>query len=121
MKGFELRKSDVNSRENILHLDCCFQPIGSDMAIIFKDAFKNESDFYFLKNYFGKENIIEITSDEMYYMNSNIVSISEKVIISEKGFSRLNSELRKRGFTVEEVFYSEIAKMSGLFRCSTLP
>jgi N-dimethylarginine dimethylaminohydrolase len=121
VKGFELRKSDDISRENILHLDCCFQPIGSDIAIIYRDGFKNKADFYFLINYFGEENIIEITSDEMYYMNSNIFSISEKVIISEKGFLRLNTELRARGFTVEEVSYSEIAKMSGLFRCSTLP
>ena len=54
-------------------------------------------------------------------MNSNIFSISEDVIISETGFSRLNNQLRKRGFFVEEVPYSEIGKMSGLFRCSTLP
>ena len=54
-------------------------------------------------------------------MNPNVFSISEKIIISEKGFSRLNSKLRKRGFIVEEISYAEIAKMSGLFRCSTMP
>jgi N-dimethylarginine dimethylaminohydrolase len=54
-------------------------------------------------------------------MNSNIFSISPEVIISEKGFNRLNNELRKRGFTVEEVSYAEISKMEGLLRCSTLP
>jgi N-dimethylarginine dimethylaminohydrolase len=54
-------------------------------------------------------------------MNSNVFSISEKIIISEKGFTRLNTELRKRGFTVEEVPYAEIAKMEGLLRCSTMP
>ena len=48
-------------------------------------------------------------------------SISEKVIISEKGFIRLNNELRKRGFIVEEIHFSEIAKMEGLLRCSTIP
>ena len=57
----------------------------------------------------------------MYSMNSNIFSISEEVIVSEKRFLRLNSHLRERGFIVEEVAYSEIAKMSGLFRCSTMP
>ena len=29
----------------------------------------------------------------------------------KQGFTRLNTELRKRGFTVEEVPYAEIAKM----------
>ena len=54
-------------------------------------------------------------------MNSNIFSISEDVIISEKNFTRLNSWLRNQGFIVEEVPYSEIAKQEGLLRCSTLP
>ncbi|HIK62716.1 MAG TPA: amidinotransferase, partial [Flavobacteriales bacterium] len=121
VKGFELNKSDVNPRENALHLDCCFQPIGKNSAIMYKGGFKNNVDVNFLVNYFGAENIIEISKEEMYDMNANVFSISEKVIVSEKGFTRLNTELRKRGFIVEEVPYAEIAKMEGLLRCSTIP
>ena len=121
VKGFELNKSDENAKENALHLDCCFQPIGENSAILYKGGFKNKSDVDFLVNYFGKENIIEITKNEMYNMNSNVFSVSEKVIISEKGFTRLNEVLRNKGFIVEEVPYSEIAKMEGLLRCSTMP
>ena len=120
VKGFELNKSDIDPRENALHLDCCFQPIGKDMAIMYKGGFKNEKDVEFLVNYFGADNIIEISKEEMYNMNANVFSISEKVIISEKGFIRLNNELRRRGFIVEEVPYAEIAKMEGLLRCSTM-
>mgnify|MGYP003680460042 FL=1 len=54
-------------------------------------------------------------------MNSNIFSISEDVIISDKSFTRLNTWLRTEGFTVEEVPYSEIAKQEGLLRCTTMP
>jgi len=121
IKGFELNKSDIDPRENALHLDCCFQPIGKNSAIIYKGGFKNEADINFLVHYFGAENIIEISKEEMYDMNANVFSISEQVIISEKGFTRLNAELRKRGFIVEEVPYAEIAKMEGLLRCSTIP
>ncbi len=121
VRGFELNKSDNDPRENALHLDCCFQPIGKNMAIIYKGGFKHSADVDFLVTYFGEENIIEVNKEEMYNMNSNVFSISEKVIISEKGFVRLNAELRKRGFTVEEVPYAEIAKMEGLLRCSTMP
>ncbi len=121
VKAFELKKSDINARENALHLDCCFQPIGNKQAILFEDGFKNSEDVAFLVDYFGEENIIKITREEMYEMNSNVFSISPKVIISEKGFVRLNSELRNRGFQVEEVPYAEIAKMEGLLRCSTMP
>ena len=121
IKAFELNKSDENPRENALHLDCCFQPIGKGQAILFEEAFKNAEDVAFIVDYFGEENIIRITRDEMYEMNSNVFSISPEIIVSEQGFVRLNNELRKRGFQVEEVAYAEIAKMEGLLRCSTMP
>jgi len=117
----ELKKSDDDPRQNALHLDCIFQPIGTDMAIVFKEGFKYESDYQKIENYFGAEKLIQITREEMYEMNSNIFSISPSVIISEKSFTRLNAILRGIGFTVEEVIYDEISKMEGLFRCSTLP
>ncbi|MGJ8743655.1 dimethylarginine dimethylaminohydrolase family protein [Polaribacter sp.] len=121
VKAFELRKSNTDPKENALHLDCCFQPIGKDKAILHKNGFLIESEYEWLLNYFGKENVFEITKEEMYNMNSNVFSISEEVIISEKSFTRLNTWLRSNGFIVEEVPYSEIAKQEGLLRCSTLP
>ncbi len=121
VKSFELRKSNTDPKENALHLDCCFQPIGKDKAIIHKNGFLVASEYEWLVDFFGAENIFEITKEEMYHMNSNIFSISENVIISEKHFTRLNHWLREHGFTVEEVPYAEIAKQEGLLRCSTLP
>ena len=121
VKSFELRKSNTSALENALHLDCCFQPIGRDKAILHKNGFLVESEYEWLVNFFGKENIFEITKEEMYNMNSNVFSISEEIIISEKNFTRLNHWLRENGFTVEEVPYAEIAKQEGLLRCSTLP
>ncbi len=121
VKSFELRKSNTDAYENALHLDCCFQPIGKDKAILHKNGFLIESEYKWLVNFFGKDNIFEITKDEMYNMNSNVFSISEDVIISEKNFTRLNTWLRENGFIVEEVSYAEIAKQEGLLRCTTLP
>lgn len=121
VKSFELRKSNTEAKENALHLDCCFQPIGSNKAIIHKNGFLIEEEYKWLVNFFGKENIFEITKEEMYNMNSNVFSISEDVIVSEKKFTRLNNWLRDHGFIVEEVPYAEIAKQEGLLRCSTLP
>ncbi|MTE27924.1 dimethylarginine dimethylaminohydrolase family protein [Winogradskyella ouciana] len=121
VKAFELRKSNTNAKENALHLDCCFQPIGKDKAILHKNGFLVESEYEWLVNFFGKDKVFEITKEEMYNMNSNVFSISEDVIISERNFTRLNTWLRDNGFTVEEVPYAEIAKQEGLLRCSTLP
>ena len=121
VKAFELRKSNTDPYNNALHLDCCFQPIGKDKAIIHKNGFLVESEYQWLINFFGKENIFEITKDEMYNMNSNIFSISEDIVISEQNFTRLNTWLRNNGFMVEEVPYAEVAKQEGLLRCSTMP
>ena len=121
VKSFELRKSNTEAKENALHLDCCFQPIGKDKAILHKNGFLIEEEYQFLVDYFGSENIFEISKEEMYNMNSNVFSISEDVVVSEVGFTRLNTWLRSNGFTVEEVPYGEIGKQEGLLRCSTLP
>jgi N-dimethylarginine dimethylaminohydrolase len=121
VKSFELRKSNKDAKENALHLDCCFQPIGKNKAILHKNGFLIEREYDWLLNYFGKENVFEITKEEMYNMNSNVFSISEEVIISEQNFTRLNTWLRKNGFIVEEVPYTEISKQEGLLRCSTMP
>lgn len=121
VKEFDLVKSRIEPRDNALHLDCCFQPVGKAKGIIYKSGFREESDYMYLVNLFGKDNLFHITRDEMYHMNSNIFSISENVVISERNFTRLNTWLRDKGFTVEEVPYAEIAKQEGLLRCSTMP
>ncbi len=121
VKEFDLVKSKIEPRDNALHLDCCFQPVGTNMAIIYKSGFREEADYMYLVKLFGKENLFHIEREEMYYMNSNIFSIAPDVVVSEKNFTRLNTWLRSKGITVEEIAYAEISKQEGLLRCSTLP
>lgn len=121
VKSFDLRKSNTNAKENALHLDCCFQPVGKNLAIIHKNGFLVEEEYQWLVDFFGKENVFEIDAQEMYDMTSNIFSIDKNLVISDKHFERLNTWLRSRGIQVEEVSYREIAKQEGLLRCSTLP
>jgi N-dimethylarginine dimethylaminohydrolase len=121
VKEFDLVKSKIEPRDNALHLDCCFQPVGKDKGIIYKSGFREEADYMYLVKLFGKENLFHIEREEMYHMNSNVFSIAPDVVVSEKNFTRLNNWLRKKGFTVEEIPYAEISKQEGLLRCSTLP
>lgn len=121
VKEFDLVKSKIEPRDNALHLDCCFQPVGKNKGIIFKSGFREEADYMYLVNLFGRENLFHIEREEMYHMNSNIFSIDKDVVISERNFTRLNNWLRDHGFTVEEIPYAEISKQEGLLRCSTLP
>jgi N-dimethylarginine dimethylaminohydrolase len=117
-----LLKSDTDPYQGILHLDCTFMPVGLDKAIIYRRGFMNPRDADHLIDIFGQENVFEITTEEMYAMNSNVFSISPEVVVTEEHFTRLNKHLRdKWGMTVETVPYREISKMGGLLRCSTLP
>ena len=117
-----LLKSDTDPYMGILHLDCTFMPVGRDKAIIYRRGFMNPRDAQNLVDIFGEENVFEVTTEEMYAMNTNVFSISEDVVVTEEHFTRLNRHLREKwGMTVETVPYREISKMGGLLRCSTLP
>jgi N-dimethylarginine dimethylaminohydrolase len=119
--GFQLKKSDYEAMENALHLDCCFQPLGLGHALIFEAGFKHEEDLATIYEIFGKQNLIRISRQEMYDMCCNIFSISPDLVVSERGFIRINEKLQSLGYTVEEIPYYQISKQEGLLRCSTLP
>jgi len=117
--GFDIVVDQKSADKNILHLDCTFQPIGKEEAIIFQDGFKNSPKE--LMDLFPQDKLIEVTLDEKNRMFPNIFSISPAKVVIEKGFKRLKFELMERGYEVFEVDYSETSRLSGLLRCSTLP
>ena len=120
--AFDLKKDNINPRKGILHLDCTFMPVGRNKAIVSKDGFLNKESYDMILEIFGRDNIFEITNEEMYYMNSNIFSISPDIVVSEARFERLNRHLEENwNIKVERIPYHEISKMGGLLRCSTLP
>ena len=121
VKPFELIKSNTVPHKNALHLDCCFQLIGDSFAITCPEGFAKIEDYNWLVTHFGTNNIFEVSPVEMSKMMCNVVSISPTVAVSNKSFTRLNTWLRQRGITVEEVDFNEIGKQGGLFRCVTLP
>lgn len=121
VKSFELKKSNTNPAENALHLDCCFQPIGTQYALAYPEGFLNPEEYQWILDHFGSENVFEITKDELVMMGCNVFSIAPTVVVSEKRLTRINDWMRSKGFTVEEITYSEIAKQGGMLRCSTLP
>ena len=107
--------------QNALHLDCCFQPVSENKAVICMEAFKNPLELNYLVSLYGLENIFQITLKEMSKLYSNFFSINKDTVISDKRFHRLNRWFQKIGVNVEKVNFSEISKLGGLFRCSTLP
>ncbi|ARI78469.1 dimethylarginine dimethylaminohydrolase family protein [Halobacillus mangrovi] len=103
--------------EDILHLDCVFNIINDDTALLYPPAFTSE-DLRKIKSQF---HIINVTEDEKFHMGPNVLSIGNKKIISLSQNKRLNGEIESQGFQVIPVDFSEIIKSGGAFRCCTLP
>lgn len=117
----ELIKSSTKPSINALHLDCCFQPVSKNKAVICKEAFANKIELNFLISYFGEQNIFEVTLKEMSRLYCNFFSINENTVITDKRFTRLIKWFNEIGMKVEKIDFSEISKLGGLFRCCTLP
>jgi N-dimethylarginine dimethylaminohydrolase len=76
-----LVKSKIEARDNALHLDCCFQPIGPNKGLFIRADFeKKQTICIWLLFWEG----FHITREEMYTMNSNVFSIDSNVVVSEK-------------------------------------
>lgn len=104
---------------NILHLDCAFQPVGDQYAIIYPEGFKSKPEIIY--EIFGSENLLEVDIDQKQRMFPNVFSISPKKVLVEEHFTELIKALEVRGIKAIQVKYQETSKLSGLLRCSTLP
>lgn len=105
--------------KNILHLDCTFQPIGQNEAIIYENGFLEKPEIIY--DLFEENNLIKVNQDQMMRMFPNIFSVAPDTIIIDQTFTELIEELEKRGYKTLKVEYRENSKLSGLLRCSTLP
>lgn len=106
--------------KHVLHLDCTFQPIGNNHAIVYEEGIKNITELYDnLK--IPQGNIFKVNKWQFIRMFPNIFSLSPNKVVIEKEFIELKYWLMEQGFEPIEVEYKEISKLSGLLRCSTLP
>ncbi|WP_249872699.1 dimethylarginine dimethylaminohydrolase family protein [Oceanobacillus saliphilus] len=104
-------------RKDILHLDCIFNVISEDTALIYSPAMVEDSYNIVKASY----KLIEVTEDEQFHLGPNVLPIGNKKLISLPENKRLNEELTQAGFEVIEVPFSEIIKSGGSYRCCTLP
>ena len=114
-KQFDIIPIDFKSK--YLHLDCVFNIVSPELALIYPDALKPEHIDLFKKRY----EVIEVSEEEQFTLGTNVLSIGYNKIISLPVNKKVNEELRKRGFEIIEVDITEIIKSGGSFRCCTLP
>ncbi|MCK6258401.1 dimethylarginine dimethylaminohydrolase family protein [Fictibacillus sp. KIGAM418] len=107
----------VPFNEKYLHLDCVFNILSPEEAIIYPPAFHEEE----LKLLTSRYKTIEINKEEQFTLGTNILSIGNKTVLALPVNKEINAKLRENGYEVIEVDISEIIKSGGAFRCCTLP
>ncbi|SHF94851.1 dimethylarginine dimethylaminohydrolase family protein [Ornithinibacillus halophilus] len=104
-------------KDKFLHLDCVFNVLSPEVAIIYSEALSNE-DIQFLSS---RYDLIEVPYEEQHALATNVLSIGSGKVLSLPMNETVNKQMRKKGFEIIEVDISEIVKSGGSFRCCTLP
>ncbi|WP_113929238.1 dimethylarginine dimethylaminohydrolase family protein [Bacillus sp. P14.5] len=107
----------VPFQKKYLHLDCVFNILSPDQALVFTPAFKSK-ELQMLAEHF---NLIEVNDEEQFTMGTNVLSIGNKKVLSLPQNQDVNRALKQHGYEVVEVDFSEIIKSGGSFRCCSMP
>ncbi len=104
--------------QNVLHLDCTFNPVGKNFALIYPPGFEKIPDQ--IKH---KYEWIEVNAEEQQALATNVLSLDESTVISRKHSlcDRVNKILREKGLEVIELPFDGAPSTGGSFRCCTMP
>ncbi|WP_160724120.1 dimethylarginine dimethylaminohydrolase family protein [Bacillus sp. USDA818B3_A] len=103
--------------DTYLHLDCVFNILSEEDALIFPSEIHEEK----LELLASRYNLIKVSEEEQATLGTNVLSIGNKRVLSLPINKEVNKQLRERGYEVIEVDISEIIKSGGAFRCCTMP
>jgi len=110
--------TDLKKEENVLHLDCAFNPVGESSALVYMDGIKPIPDF-FEKEY----DLIKVNKKEQQALATNVFSVSKDLVIARDHpqSKRAVEEMRKRGIEVIEIPFDGAPVTCGSLRCCSLP
>lgn len=108
----------LSEGENVLHLDCAFQPLGLGHALVYPDGLA-EIPAVLRDRY----DWIEVTRKEADALATNVLSVAPDHLIARDhpSCARVNGLLRRAGYRVDEVTFDAVPSTGGSFRCATLP
>lgn len=105
------------THRGIIHLDTKFNIPAKGIGFIHPRSFKPKS-LKWLENHFD---LIEATDEETANIEINTFAISPQKVVMRERSERLASLLESKGVETILVDYSEVTKLPGSFRCTTLP
>ncbi|WP_369228498.1 dimethylarginine dimethylaminohydrolase family protein (plasmid) [Streptomyces sp. R39] len=105
------------SVDGIVHLDDHFTIVAPDTALIHRTVFPPAQLHWFGKHF----DLIDVTDDEALDVQANVLAIAPGTVIVAAGSDRIAAQLTARGIEVLTVDYSEVTRIPGSLRCTTLP
>ncbi|MFE0852168.1 dimethylarginine dimethylaminohydrolase family protein [Streptomyces mutabilis] len=101
----------------IVHLDDHFTIVAPGTALIHRDVFPHAEQRFFEKHF----DLVDVTDAEARAVQVNVLAIAPDTVIVTAGSDRIAGQLAARGLEVLAVDYSEVTRIPGSLRCTTLP
>jgi N-dimethylarginine dimethylaminohydrolase len=103
--------------DGIVHLDDHFNIVAPGAALIHRSVFPQAQLDWFDQRF----DLIDVTDAEALAVQVNVLAIAPGVVVAAEGSDRIAGELAARGIEVITVDYSEVTRIPGALRCTTLP
>lgn len=107
----------IEMRADYLHLDCVFNVVAPEIALVYREAIPP----MLLERLKRRYELVAVTEHEQFCLGTNMLSLGEGKVVSQTQNQRINETLLRLGLDVLEVDISEIIKSGGAFRCMTFP
>ncbi|GAB7101863.1 dimethylarginine dimethylaminohydrolase family protein [Streptomyces phaeofaciens JCM 4814] len=104
--------------EGIVHLDDHLAVVAPGTALIHREAFTADQNRWF-KTHF--DDLVPVTDAEARAVQVNILAIAPTTTVVAVGSDRIAAALAARGLEILTVDYSEVTRIPGSLRCTTLP
>lgn len=101
----------------ILHLDCVFNILSEDEAMLHAKGLSRRAQNQILDNF----KTLEITGGEQKNLGLNILNIGNRHLISQLKHERINNALTESGFYVSTIDFGDTAASKGAVRCAAAP
>ncbi|MFD8847820.1 dimethylarginine dimethylaminohydrolase family protein [Streptomyces sp. NPDC059604] len=103
--------------DGIVHLDDHFTIVAPGTALIHRSVFPPPELRWFEQHF----DLIDVTDHEASAVQTNVLALSPGTVIVAAGSDRIAAQLTARGLEVLTVDYSEVTRIPGSLRCTTLP
>ncbi|MFE6272305.1 dimethylarginine dimethylaminohydrolase family protein [Streptomyces goshikiensis] len=104
--------------KGIVHLDDHFAVVAPGTALIHREVFTADQTRWFDAHF---DHLVPVTDAEARAVQANVLAIGPTTVVVATGSDRIAAALTALGLEVLTVDYSEVTRIPGSLRCTTLP